>query len=81
MGMGGPSDHPITDLVKWGYNPFPADIADMILALHALDPKIRDVFARDAYDWAAGEKLEEGRTKLRAELKKHGKTKNSTDNT
>jgi hypothetical protein len=73
MGMGGPGDHPITDLVKWGYNPFPPDIADMILILHALDPNIRDIFALDAYAWAEGRDLEEGRTKLRAELIKRGK--------
>ena len=70
-GMGGPGDHPIGDLIHWGRNPFPADIAEMLRRLHALDPKMRDTFALDAYDWAEGRSLDEGRAKLRAELAKH----------
>ena len=70
MSMGGPGDHPISDLIHWGRNPFPTDIADMIRQLHALDSKTRDLFALDAFDWEAGRALEEGRAKLRAELYK-----------
>ncbi len=70
-GMGGPGDHPIGDLLHWGRNPFPEDIAEMLRNLHSLDPKVRDTFALDAYDWAEGRSLDEGRAKLRAELAKH----------
>jgi len=69
--MGGPGDHPIGDLLHWGRNPFPADIADMLRKLYELDPMVRDTFALDAYDWEAGRSLEEGRAKLRSELAKH----------
>ena len=71
MSMEGPGDHPLSDLIHYGYNPFPPDIADMLLKLHSFDPKIPDLFGLDAYDWAAGRALDEGRAKLRAELQKH----------
>ena len=70
MSMGGPGDHPISDLIHWGQNPFPADIAEMIRQLYALDSKTRELFALDAFDWEAGRALDEGRAKLRAELDK-----------
>ncbi len=69
--MGGPGDHPISDLIHWGRNAFPPDIADMIRLLHSFDPKIRDTFALNAYDWAEGRALDDARAKLRAELQKH----------
>lgn len=72
MSMGGPGDHPITDPIKYGENPFPADIAQMIRALYSIDPNIRNIFALDAFDWSEGKALEEGRAKLRAELQKRG---------
>ena len=71
MSMGGPGDHPIGDLIHYGRNAFPADIADMLLLLYSLDPKIRDTFALDAFDWAEGRALDDGRAKLQAELAKH----------
>ena len=71
MSMGGPGDHPISDLLQWGRNPFPPDMAEMIRRLYALDPKVRSTFALDAYDWEQGKGLDEGRAKLRAELEKH----------
>jgi len=71
MGMGGPGDHPIGDLIHWSRNPFPPDMAEMIRQLYALDPKIRDTFALDAFAWEEGRSLDEGRAKLRAELQKH----------
>lgn len=66
--MGGPGDHPITDLIYYGQDDFPPDIADMLRKLHSVDPGIRDGFALDASDWVSGRNLEEGRTKLTAEL-------------
>ena len=71
MSMGGPGDHPIGDLIYYGQNPFPADIADLVRQLHALDPKMRNTFASDACDWVEGRALDEGHAKLRAELQKH----------
>ena len=71
MSMGSLGDHPISDLVYWGRNVFPKDIADMLRLLHARDPKMRDIFALDAYDWAEGRALDEGRAKLRAALQKY----------
>jgi hypothetical protein len=71
MSMGGPGDHPITDLIHHGENPFPADIADMLRELHSYDPTMRNTFAIDAWNWADRHRLDEGRTKLRAELAKH----------
>ena len=70
MSMGGPGDNPITDLVYYCRNQFPPDIADMLLRLHSIDPKIRDVYALDAYDWVEGRGLDEARAKLRQELAK-----------
>ena len=71
MSMGGPGDHPIGDLIYYGQSPFPPDIAALVRELHLLDPKMRDTFAMDAFDWEAGRALDEGRAKLRAELQKH----------
>jgi serine/threonine protein kinase len=72
MSMGGPGDHPITDLIFYGQNHFPADIADLLRELHAIDPQMRGTtFNLDAYDWIEGRALDEGRAKLRAELQKH----------
>jgi len=71
MSMGGPGDHPIGDLIHYSQNPFPADIADLVRRLHALDPKMRHTFALDAFDWVEGRALDEGRSKLQAELQKH----------
>ena len=71
MSMGGPGDHPISDLIHYGQSPFPADIADLIRQLYAVDSKMRDTFALEAYDWAEGRALDEGRAKLRGELQKH----------
>jgi hypothetical protein len=70
MSMGGPGDHPITDLVKYGNNQFPPDIAGMIILLYSLNPNTRNTFALDAYDWVAGHTLEDGRAKLQAEIQK-----------
>jgi hypothetical protein len=71
MSMGGSGDHPIGDLIHYGRNRFPPDIADMLRLLYSFDPKIRNTFALDAYDWVEGKVLEKGRAKLRAELQKH----------
>jgi hypothetical protein len=46
-------------------------MADMFRQLYALDPKIRNTFALDAFDWEEGRALDEGRAKLQAELQKH----------
>ena len=66
--MGSPGDHPLTDLFHWGRRGFPDDIADMLLLLHELDPKVCDKFALEAWDWSNGRQLEAGRATLRAEL-------------
>jgi len=36
-------------------------MADLVRRLHALGPKMRDMFAKDAYDWEAGRPLDTGR--------------------
>ena len=71
MSMGAPGDHPISDLLHWGRNPFPPDMAEMIRQLYALDPNVRSRFALDAYDWEQGKGLDDGLAKLKAELEKH----------
>jgi hypothetical protein len=70
MSMGGPGDHPIGDLMFYGENRFPPDVADLIRQLYAIDPKMRDSFALDAHDWVEGKALDEGCARLRAELRK-----------
>jgi hypothetical protein len=65
---GGPGDHPITDLIYYGNNTFPPDIAALIRQLHSLDPNMRNTFALDAYNWVEGRELEQGRARLEAEL-------------
>ena len=72
MNMGGPGDHPIGDLIHWGTNRFPDDIARMLRKLHALDSGLRNRFALESYDWAEGKNLDGARAKLSAELAKHG---------
>jgi hypothetical protein len=72
MSMGARGDHPITDLLVYGVNPFPDDIAEMIRLLDTLNSNPRNLFALDAFDWELGDNLEEARIKLKAELQKHG---------
>ncbi len=71
MGMGGPNDHPISDLLYWGRNPFPPDVAEMIKTLHVLDSNMQNTFATEALSWSLGRDLDVGRVQLRAAISKH----------
>ena len=73
MSMGSPGDHPLTDLLYWGRNEFPVDIADMLLALHKIDPRLTKKFGRDAWDWVGGRDLEAARAALQLELERQKK--------
>jgi hypothetical protein len=72
MPNGRPGDHPITDLLRHGAHPFPADVEEMVRRLHAIDPRLVDALDPDPFAWEKGERLEEGRARLRALLSQHG---------
>lgn len=73
MPNGKPGDHPRTDLLVHGTHPFPADIEDMILRIHAADPRLLTrIGDQDWFDWEKGRNLEHGRTLLEQLLARHG---------
>ena len=66
MNMGGPGDHPLTDLLHWGKRPFPIDVEEMILRLRDVSPRHLDRVSFDEFsDWSRGLNLDAGRTHLR----------------
>jgi len=36
MAVGGPNDHPLSDLLYWGKHPFPREIEELVLAIAAI---------------------------------------------
>lgn len=54
MPNGRPGDHPLTDLLKHGHHPFPAEVEELILELQQLNPtalaNTEDMLA----DWQQG---------------------------
>ena len=69
MPMGGPGDHPLTDLLFHGKHPFPADMEEMLFRLHRTHPE--NLYWSDDLDlwaWSQGRNLEAGRAALRAKL-------------
>jgi hypothetical protein len=74
MNQGGPGDHPLDDLIKWGKHPFPADMQTMILRLREVVPRYLDrVSSAEYFDWAAGRNLDVGRDHLRKLLAEYEK--------
>lgn len=67
MPNGKSGDAPWSDFFGHGqHDLFPADIAEMLLAIHAVDPSlIRHLSHPDMWAWEKGEDLDNGREKLR----------------
>ena len=73
MGMGGPGDHPLTDMLVWNLHPFPPDIEAMLREVLEVDSGFPDgkrkyieqvEWSRRFFDWEQGENLDEGREAL-----------------
>lgn len=84
MGMGGPGDHPLTDMLAWNLHPFPSDIEAMLRQVLELDPGFPDgkrkyleqvEWGRKMYDWEKGKNLDEGRRALAQVLAELRETK------
>ena len=58
--------HPLIDLFVSMRHPFPPDMEEMLWAIHRADPSALRHVEGDVFDWAAGERLDEGREKLHA---------------
>jgi hypothetical protein len=72
MSFGSPGDHPITDLLRYGKHPFPADIEALLRRINDLNPKaLNGDVALFAYDWEQGKNLTEGRQLLERLLAKN----------
>lgn len=65
MPNGKPGDHPLTDLFSHGAHPFPDDVEELIRELARIDPILLDRIDADAFAWAEGRGLDEGRARLR----------------
>ena len=63
---GRPGDHPLTDLLKHGYHPFPAEVEELILELHQLNPTALANTDDMLTDWLQG--TERGITWLKEKL-------------
>ena len=64
--------HPLIDLFVSLRHPFPADMEEMLWAIHRVDRSALRHVEGDVFDWAAGERLDEGREKLRALMRTLG---------
>lgn len=73
MSMGSPGDSPITDLLVYGRQPFPSDIAKKIRNLSELAPNAIAELGADPFAWEEGKKLPEAHVKLDALLAKYAK--------
>lgn len=65
MPNGKPGDHPLTDLFAHGAHPFPDDVEELIRELARIDPILLERIDADAFAWAEGRGLDEGRVRLR----------------
>jgi hypothetical protein len=66
MSMGGPGDHPLTDLLHWNTHPFPLDMEKLVLQIRDLSPRFLDrITTKEWFDWEKGENLDAGRQHLR----------------
>ena len=65
MPNGKKGDNPISDLLSWGYHPFPSDMEDMIRRLYAIKPESLNSLGVAPFDWEQGKNLEAGRTQLK----------------
>jgi hypothetical protein len=65
MSFGSPGDHPITDLLRYGKHPFPAEIEVLLRRINERNPMaLNGDIALFAYDWEQGKNLIEGRQLL-----------------
>lgn len=61
-------DHPITDLLVHGLQPFPAEMEALIREIHALNPGALHSLGMEPFDWEQDLNLEQGMEKLRSIL-------------
>jgi hypothetical protein len=73
MSMGSPGDSPITDLLVYGRQPFPSDIAEKIRMLSELAPNAITELGSEPFAWEERKKLDEAHVKLDALLAKYAK--------
>jgi hypothetical protein len=66
---GAHGDHPITDLLIHGEHPFPTELEELVLKVHALNPDIIDSFP--VWDWAKGKGVEQGIADLKVVLDRY----------
>jgi hypothetical protein len=73
MPNGKPHDNPISDTLIYGMHPFPADIEQLVIALHKLDPHlVVNELEWAPFDWEQGKYLNEACVLLRALIDSHG---------
>jgi hypothetical protein len=65
-------DHPITDTVVHGLHPFPPDLEDLVLRVHAQDPGVVNDLEGAPFDWENGQHLPEARLLLSSLLEHPG---------
>lgn len=61
-------DHPITDLLVHGLQPFPAEMEALIRKIHAVNPSSLLSLGMEPFDWEQDLNLEQGMEKLRSIL-------------
>jgi len=72
MPNGKPGDAPWSDFFVHNRKIFPDDIARMLRAIHAVNPKlIRHLAHPDMWEWEQGRQLDTARSKLSAIIEKN----------
>lgn len=59
MPLPGPGEHPISDLIFHGRHPFPHSVEQLILRIHAADPRAWREFSSAAESWTRLSRSEE----------------------
>jgi hypothetical protein len=72
MPNGKAHDHPVTDTVVHGLHPFPPDIEDLVLQVHARNPGVFNDLEGAPFDWEQDRYLPEAQTLLEGLLEHHG---------
>lgn len=72
MPNGKPRDHPVTDTVLHGLHPYPKDLEDLVIQLHARNPGVFNDLEWAPFDWEKGKFLAEATILLQRLLDNHG---------
>ena len=65
-------DHPVTDTIVHGLHPYPPDLEELVIQVHARDPGVFNDLVDAPFDWEQGRFLAEARALLTGLILEHG---------